>query len=140
MPEQTLSIGELANRTGIAPSALRYYEELGLIPPASRVSGKRRYNRSVVEHLGMILLLRDVGFSLSEIKTLIASTSPEEWRDLAHHKVKELDGRIVRAQVARVALQHSLQCRHQNLFECPSFSSVVAGRLVGKPLDEAHAH
>ena len=140
MPERTLTIGELANRTGIAPSALRYYEELGLIPPAPRVSGKRRYSRSLVELLGMVLLLRDVGFSLSEIKALTSSKSPDDWRDLAHHKLNELDEHIARAQVARVALRHSLRCRHQNLLECPNFSSVLAARLAGKPLEEAHAH
>ena len=55
MSEQRYAIGELADRTGVAPSALRYYEELGLLPPAPRVSGQRRYGPAAVEAVGMIL-------------------------------------------------------------------------------------
>jgi DNA-binding transcriptional MerR regulator len=58
-----LTIGELARRGGVAASALRYYEQIGLLSVPSRVSGQRRYPESVVGLVGMILLLRDVGFS-----------------------------------------------------------------------------
>ena len=112
------------------------------MPPAARVSGQRRYGQAVVDFVGMILLLRDIGFSLSEIKALIASRSrsPDAWRELAHRKLAELDERISRAQVARVALQHALRCRHEDLFNCPNFAGVVAAKLSGKPLEEGHSH
>jgi DNA-binding transcriptional MerR regulator len=55
MPQPLLTIGELSKRTGVAPSALRYYEELGLIPRALRASGQRRYEISAVRLVGMIL-------------------------------------------------------------------------------------
>jgi DNA-binding transcriptional MerR regulator len=142
MSDQLLTIGELARRTGLAPSALRYYEELSLLPPASRVSGKRRYAPSSVEMVGVILLLRDVGFSLAETKTLMASRaeSPTAWRELVRRKVAELDEQIEKANVARVALNHALRCRQQNALECPIFSEVVAERLSGRSLAEAHSH
>ena len=110
------------------------------MPRAARVSGQRRYGPAAADVVGTILLLRDVGFSLSEIKTLVASRSHEAWRDLAHDKLIELDERIARAEAARVALQHALRCRHEHLRDCPNFAGVLAAKLAGKPLEEAHAH
>jgi MerR family redox-sensitive transcriptional activator SoxR len=141
MPDQLLTIGELARRTRLAPSALRYYEELGLLAPARRVSGQRRYSPSAVEVVGVILSLRDVGFSLGETRTLMASRaeSPAAWRELVRRKVAELDEQIEKAGAARVALDHALRCRQQDLLECPNFWDVVGARLAGKSLAEAHA-
>jgi MerR family copper efflux transcriptional regulator len=142
MPDQLLTIGELARRTRLAPSALRYYEELGLLAPARRVSGQRRYPPSTVEVVGVILSLRDVGFSLAETRTLMASRaeSPAAWRELVRRKVAELDEQIEKAGAARVALDHALRCRQQDLLKCPNFWDVVGARLAGKSLAEAHAH
>lgn len=79
MPDQLLTIGELARRAGIAPSALRYYEELGLLPTPARISGQRRYPESAVGLVGIILLLRDVRFSLAEQKTLMSHHRSPGW-------------------------------------------------------------
>jgi DNA-binding transcriptional MerR regulator len=142
MADQLMTIGELARRTGVAPSALRYYEELGLLPPACRTAGQRRYDASAVDRVGMILLLRDVGFSLSEMKALMAarSQSLDAWRELARIKLAELDERIARAQAARTALQHGLRCEHVDFFDCPNFTRVLAARMAGQSLEEAHRH
>jgi DNA-binding transcriptional MerR regulator len=142
MSQPLLTIGELSKRTGVAPSALRYYEELGLMPPALRVSRQRRYRTSAVQLVGMILLLRDVGFSLMETRTLFASRSqaPDAWRELSRHKLAELEQHIERAQAAQVALQHALCCKHENFLDCPNFAAILAARLAGKPLEEAHPH
>ncbi len=142
MREQPYTIGELSTRTGVAPSALRYYEELGLMPPALRVSGQRRYGEDAVELVGAILLLRDTGFSLSEIKSLTGSYlwPADAWRALARAKLAELDERIAKAAAAREALQHALRCGHEQLRDCPNFSGVLATRLAGQQLEEAHTH
>ena len=130
-----MTIGELARRTGVAPSALRYYEELGLLPAAARVSGQRRYSPAAVEHVGVILFLRDVGFSLAQMNALMAmrSQSPDGWRELVRQKLDELEEQIAKAEVARVALEHALRCRHAELLECPNFWDVVGARLAGVP-------
>jgi DNA-binding transcriptional MerR regulator len=137
-----MTIGELSSRTGVATSALRYYEELGLMPRARRVSGQRRYDDSALRSVGVILLLRDVGFSLKEIKAFVGppSRGSEAWRTLAQAKLAELDARIARAQGARLALEHGLQCRYAHLSDCPKFQAGVSGKLAGKPLHEAHRH
>lgn len=142
MSDEQLTIGELAHRTGVATSALRYWEELGLLSVPARVSGQRRYPRSAVEQVGVILLLRDVGFTLRDLKALIASRSlaVDGWRDLAQRKLTELDQRIAQSQAARTAIAHALACPHEDIRECPNFVSVIAARLAGSSLEEAHPH
>jgi DNA-binding transcriptional MerR regulator len=142
MSDRLLTIGELARRAEVAPSAMRYWEELGLLPPAARISGQRRYPESAVGLVGTILLLRDVGFSLAEQKVLMASraVAPDDWHRLVRRKLAELDDQIAKAQTAREAIEHALRCPHEDIFECPTFASVIAARLAGQPLHDAHPH
>jgi MerR family transcriptional regulator, copper efflux regulator len=138
MGEELLTIGELAARTGVATSALRYYEELGLVCSATRVSGHRRYPPEAVGTVGAILFFRDVGFTLGEIGRLMASRAqaPRAWHDLARRKLEELDERIREAEVAKVAVEHALDCPRDDIVTCPNFQEVVRQRLAGKRLEE----
>jgi DNA-binding transcriptional MerR regulator len=134
-----LTIGELAGRTGVTTSALRYYEELGLLPPPDRISGQRRYPASAARLVAAILLYRDAGFTLAEQKTLLASGPGETgWRQLAQRKLAELDEQITRAQAAREAIDHGLRCPHDDLNRCPRFNAGLTARLAGQPLHESH--
>jgi DNA-binding transcriptional MerR regulator len=137
-----LTIGELARRTGVATSALRYYEELGLLPAPARISGQRRYPESAVGLVGAILVLRDAGFSLAEQKAFMTSHAVrlDDWRRLAQGKLAELDEQITNAQAAREAIAHALRCPHEDFLQCPNFAGVVTARLAGRPLSEAHKH
>ncbi|MEU7743628.1 MerR family transcriptional regulator [Nonomuraea sp. NPDC049158] len=139
--DEQLTIGELAHRTGVATSALRYWEDLGLLPAPARVSGQRRYPPSAVELVGVVLLLRGVGFTLREVKAFVAARSPDGdgWRELYERKLAELDQRIAQAQVARTAIAHGLACPHENIFECANFTAGVTALLAGRSLEEAHA-
>jgi DNA-binding transcriptional MerR regulator len=141
MSGSLLTIGELARRAGVATSALRYYEELGLLPAPARIAGQRRYPESAVYRVGIILLLRDVGFTLAEQKELMGSRTiePDQWRRLARGKLAWLDEQIAKAQSAREAIAHSLSCPHEHFGDCPSFADAVNSRLAGTPLSEAHA-
>jgi DNA-binding transcriptional MerR regulator len=142
MSERLLTIGELARRAGVATSALRYWEELGLLPAPARISGQRRYPESAVALVGVILLLHDVGFSLAEQKALMASrgVAPDEWQRLAGRKLAELDEQIAKARAAREAIDHALRCPHEDILHCPNFRSLITARLAGQPLHEAHPH
>ena len=66
-----LSIGEVASRVGLRPSAIRYYEEIELVRPAARVSGQRRYEPSTLEQLRLIRFCQGLGFSLAEMRQLV---------------------------------------------------------------------
>jgi DNA-binding transcriptional MerR regulator len=142
MSDRLLTIGELARHTGVATSALRYYEELGLLPAPARSSGQRRYPETAVGLVGIILLLRDVGFSLAEQKALMASRAValDDWQRLVRRKLAELDDQIAKAQTARQAINHALRCPHEDFLACPNFASVIAARLAGQPLHQAHSH
>jgi DNA-binding transcriptional MerR regulator len=142
MSKRLLTIGELARRVGVATSALRYYEEIGLLPVAARIAGRRRYPDSAVGCVGTILLLRDVGFSLAEQKALMASrdVAPRDWHSLARRKLAELDDQINKARTAREAIRHALRCPHDDILACPNFRDVMAARLAGQPLRHARPH
>lgn len=141
MERDQFTIGELAHRTGVATSALRYWEELGLLPPPARVSGQRRYARSTVKLVGEILVLRDVGFTLREVAELISSRSAavDVRRELHQRKLAELDRRIARAQAARTAIAHALACPHDDIHDCPNFDRGIAARATGLSFDEVHS-
>ncbi|HMF05223.1 MAG TPA: MerR family transcriptional regulator [Acidimicrobiia bacterium] len=134
MADEMLTIGELARRTGAAPSALRYYEEIGLLAPSARVSGQRRYGPEAESVVGTILFLADVGFTLGEIKQLMEarSVTPQSWRELARRKLAELDARIAEARAARVAVEHAIACPHDDVVTCPKFQAAVRRRLDGQ--------
>ena len=140
MVDGYMTVGELAKLTGVAKSALRYWEGLGLIPAPARVSGQRRYAKAAVDLVGMILLLRDVGFSLGELRQLLGSQAGEAWRNLAQRKLADLDEQIAKAQAAKEALAHASYCPHDDITTCRNFANAVAGRLAGQPLEEAHPH
>ncbi|MGD0246807.1 MAG: MerR family DNA-binding transcriptional regulator [Streptosporangiaceae bacterium] len=139
-PGDLITIGELARRAGVTASALRYYEELGLLPPPARISGQRRYPGSAARQVAAILLYSDAGFTLAEQKALMASRTgaPGEWNRLARHKLAELDEQIARAQAARDAIGHGLRCPHQDITQCPNFNAGVTARLAGQPLSRSH--
>jgi DNA-binding transcriptional MerR regulator len=138
-PGGLLTIGELARRAGVTTSALRYYEELGLLPPPARISGQRRYPESAARLVAAILLYSDAGFTLAEQKALMAPRDGTPgWRQLAQRKLAELDEQIARAQAAREAIRHGLRCPHEDITQCPHFNAGITARLAGQPLSQSH--
>jgi DNA-binding transcriptional MerR regulator len=135
-----LTIGELARRTGVTTSALRYYDELGLVRPTGRVSGHRRYGVDAVAAAGAVRFFQEVGFTLAETK-LVASRkrSPEAWRALAIRKSEELQHRIAREEAARQAIEHALVCPKDDILDCPNFWATVKAVLAGVELADAHS-
>jgi DNA-binding transcriptional MerR regulator len=137
-PGCLLTIGELARRAGVTASALRYYEELGLLPAPARISGQRRYPESAARLVAAILLYSDAGFTLAEQKALMAPRGAAGWRQLAQRKLAELDEQIARALAAREAIRHGLRCPHEDITQCPNFNAGVTARLAGQPLSRSH--
>ena len=134
-----LSIGELSERTGVPASALRYYDELGLVRPAARAAGRRRYAPSAVRDVGAILFFREIGFSLAEIGRFLAGERQAQ-RELIHHKLAELATQQHRIEVARTALEHGRHCPASEPLQCSRFWSIIEGRQRGLSLEESHAH
>jgi DNA-binding transcriptional MerR regulator len=137
-PPTLLSIGELSERTGVPTSALRYYDELGLVRPAARAAGRRRYAASAVREVGLVRYLREIGFSLAEIGRLIAGERQTQ-RDMVDQKLAELAEQQHRIEVARTALEHGQQCPASDPMKCSRFWSIIEGQLRGLSLEESHA-
>jgi len=133
--QASLPIGELAERTGVPATTLRYYDELGLVRPSARAAGRRRYAASAVRDVGMIVFLREIGFSLAEIARFIAGPSR---RELIEHKLAELAEQQHRIEVARTALEHGRQCPAGEPVRCPRFWSIIEARQRGLSLEESH--
>jgi MerR family redox-sensitive transcriptional activator SoxR len=118
-----LSIGVIAQRTGLRVSAIRYYEGAGLIEPARRISGRRVYDRGVFESIALVRLAQEAGFTVAEIRELLsgfASATPAStrWQALARRKLIEVHDRIERAQRMKELLERLLRCRCETLGQC----------------------
>ncbi len=135
VPPTSLSIGELSEHTGVPATTLRYYDELGLVRPATRAAGRRRYAASAIKDVGVILFLREIGFSLAEIERFITG----ERQGLIDQKLAELAEQQHRIEVARAALEHGRQCPAGEPMKCPRFWSIIEGRLRGLSMEESHA-
>lgn len=133
-----LSIGELSERTGVPATALRYYDELGLVRPAGRVAGQRRYAPSTVRDVGLIVFLREIGFSLTEIRSFVTGERHGR-RELIDHKLAELAEQQHRIEVARAALEHGRKCPATDPMKCSRFWSIIEGRLNGFSVADSHA-
>jgi MerR family transcriptional regulator, redox-sensitive transcriptional activator SoxR len=109
-----MKIGEVARLAGIQPSAIRYYERIGLLRPAHRASGRRQYEPSVVDQLTLIQLGVRLGFSLDDLRELLRSTDykrlPTAARRLAERKIVEIDHLMDGAARIRRLLSEALQC------------------------------
>jgi len=117
-----MTIGEVARRTGLATSAVRYYEQLGLIPPAARRGGRRLFDQRALTQLRVVVLAREVGFTLAEIRQLVAEFRQQRWRKLAERKLDE-----IRQARARLEAMSSLL---EKLLRCACFDLDVCGRAL----------
>ena len=117
-----MKIGELADQLGIAPSAIRYYERVGLIDPPERISGQRRFPKSAVQILRFIQLAKSGGFSINEIKTIFAGYPGmklnDQWHILAEKKKLEVGYKIRELQQVDSVLDALLACECATIDEC----------------------
>ena len=117
-----LDISEVARRSGVPASTLRFYEEKGLIASIGRRGLRRLFDPGVLELLGLIALGRVAGFSLDEIALTFASDGrPRVDRMMLSSKADELDGRIRELTAMRDGLRHAAKCPAPSHMECPKF-------------------
>jgi MerR family transcriptional regulator, redox-sensitive transcriptional activator SoxR len=121
---ELLAIGEVAGRSGMAPSALRYYEQLGLITATRTPGGARRYPRSVLRRLAVIRAARNVGLSLPEIQAALESLPPgrpptaADWAELSSTWRDRLDEQIAALTRLRDGLASCIGCGCLSLDRC----------------------
>ena len=125
-----LTIGELARRAGVAPSAVRYYERRGLLCADERRSGQRRYRPETLRLLVFIGMLQDAGLSLDDIDGILHAATVDEWKAIGRERLKVLDGEIERLTNARSYLQGALVCRYDH----PATDCKVMGAEIDRRL------
>ena len=132
MKPKLLSIGDVSSATGLRPSALRYYEEAGLITPSARVSGRRRYDPSVLRRLAVIALCQEAGFTVAEIRELLSASrrSHATWRRFAQRKLEEVKSHIERAHATKDLLERVLACGCGDPAKCDMVRGAARRRLL----------
>ncbi|MBO9543896.1 helix-turn-helix domain-containing protein [Caulobacter sp.] len=118
-----IDISELSKRSGAQASALRFYEEKGLIASTGRRGLKRMFAADTAERLSLIALGRASGFSLEEIAALL--DGPDIDRGRLRTKADDLDRRIEQLTRMRDGLRHAADCKVPQLMDCPHFLRIV---------------
>ena len=118
-----MKIGELAARSGLNASAIRYYEKVGLLAAPNRISGQRRYPGEAFDRVLLIRFAGQMGFTLGEIKLFLHGLRDNtpvgpRWEKLAHRKIKEIDENLARSRRLKSLLKHLLHCRCASLQIC----------------------
>jgi MerR family redox-sensitive transcriptional activator SoxR len=126
-----VTIGEIASQCGLRTSAIRYYEEAGLLPRPARAGGRRVYGTDVIKRIAFIQFAQEAGFSLAEIKILAGAGDPARplsapmsapmsarMRKLAARKIEEVDQLVQRAVMMKALLARALACQCMDTVEC----------------------
>jgi DNA-binding transcriptional MerR regulator len=127
-----VDITEVARRSGVPASTLRFYEEKGLIAPVGRRGLRRLFNPDVLERLALIALGRAAGFSLDEIAQMFAPDGrPCIDRQVLLSKAEELDTTIRTLSAMRDGLRHAAACSAEDHMSCPKFRRLMRAAASG---------
>ena len=137
-PGQGLTIGELADRTGLAVSAIRFYETHGIVRPVRNAGGHRRYGRADIRRLSFAMIAQQLGFPLSEIGARLAALpdhrapSRADWTEMAGEFRDEIDNRIRRLGELRDKLDGCIGCGCLSLETCALYNPDDRAQALGK--------
>lgn len=127
-----MDISEVARKSGVAASALRYYERKGLIRALERDGGRRRFAPAVLDQLALIALGQAAGFSLDEIRLMFTpGGEPNIDRGMLASRADELDRTIERLKAMSEGLRHAAACPAPSHAECPSFQRLLKAAYGG---------
>jgi MerR family transcriptional regulator, copper efflux regulator len=133
----TMTIGELSARFDLAPHVLRHWEAMGLLSPAARVNGRRRYSQEHITRVAMIVGGKSGGLSLDQLRVLLAARSPDDRRELLERHHAELQQRIRDIEQSKAMIEHALGCDEHDFTQCPNFKRLVENLAEGGRLDSA---
>ena len=132
MPD--LSISEAAREVGLRPSAIRYYEDIGILHPPARAGGQRRYDAVALDRLTIIQRARQLGFSLREIRSLVIGfdesvPASARWKEMSERKLAELDRVAKEVERLRGRLEAQSRCSCETLDECGRCTREAKGEV-----------
>lgn len=127
-----MDIAEVAKRTGLRASTLRYYEEKGLVHSVGQPGERRRFAPGVLDQLALIALGQSAGFSLDDIRAMfLPSGEPNIDRQLLAAKADELDAMVKRLKAMSTGLRHAAACPAESHARCPSFQRLLKAAAAG---------
>ena len=130
-PDELLTIGEVAERAGVATSALRYYERRGLVPAPVRISGQRRYAHAELRRIVFIGMLQDAGLTLDDIDGILRARRVAEWKVIARERRRALRAEIEGLEQMEALLDGALLCRYDHpLSECKIMGDEIDRRIA----------
>jgi len=143
-----LTISEVARQVGLKPSAIRYYEQIGILPKAQRASGQRRYDNSVLYRLALVQRSRQMGFTLDEVRELFfgfRATTPvsNRWKKLSQRKLEELNTLAEEIKTMQLLLKGmSEKCNCNALEQCRKgiFNAICGENKVVAALNRGQPH
>jgi len=143
MPD-LLDIGEVAARAGLAASALRFYEGEKIIASVERKGLRRQFRPDVLTRLAVVAMCRQAGFTLEEIKALLATQGRPTWKSFAARKRDELREQAAHLDAMADQLDHALGCPSPNVFDCEHFRTALDealpfGARVGSVAEKGRA-
>jgi MerR family transcriptional regulator, redox-sensitive transcriptional activator SoxR len=120
---ENLTISDVARVFGLRTSAIRYYEQIGILPAPMRMNGQRRYDNSALYRLAVVQCARVTGFTLEEIRELFfgfppGTRPPKRWHQLSQRKIAELRERMKRLKLMETLLKRVEECRCDALDQC----------------------
>jgi Predicted transcriptional regulators len=136
MAVDLISIGEAARRLGLNTSALRYYEERGLVRAVARRGGKRMYDTEQLRRLALVQIMQQLGIPLDAAAAVLDESS-DAWREHLAQQIRHLDDLIARASLARDFLTRAHNCRADHpVAQCPKLVGIIDRRLAGVSFEQ----
>lgn len=127
-----MDIAEVARRSGVPASALRFYEQKGLLVSVREPGARRRYAPGVLDQLALIALGQAAGLSLDEIRSMLSPNgAPNIDRRLLEAKADEIDALVKRLRAMSKGLRHAAVCPAPSHAECPSFQKLLKAAASG---------
>ncbi|WP_242614158.1 helix-turn-helix domain-containing protein [Actinomadura roseirufa] len=121
----SMRIGELAERFDLAPHVLRHWESVGLLTPAARVNGRRRYTRDHVVRVMTIIRAKAGGMSLEQIRAVLDAAGRGERRALLERQHAELERRLAELSASKRLIEHLMECGADDFTQCPDYRRMV---------------
>ncbi len=132
-----LSIGDVAHRTGLAVSAIRYYEDMGLVFPERNAGGQRRYQRSDIRRLSFVMISQKLGFSIAQVRDMLGqlpdnrTPTKADWARLSQGARAALNQRIDQLTALRDALDGCIGCGCLSLDSCALYNPADVAQNAG---------
>jgi DNA-binding transcriptional MerR regulator len=126
-----ITIGQLAEATGVPTSTIRFWERRNLLRPDAWQGGQRRYGEDTLTRVGVLRLCQDAGFTLTEIARITndRARDREEWHALLTAKLASIEESLARLNKAHALLSHAVDCPYDDIADCPDFREAVRHRI-----------